>query len=219
MRRRLPRAFSDSINVLYGTQTQRAIAAYRISGWPMPPRLIHAIAQVIRNTATSAAVRQAADKIIAGQHAGEFPVDIFQDCDGAATIANVNEVIAALANVPVAEVSAGQSSREVMVAAIRFSISAAIRDDLRPLLTGRQLELLPDGMGAFGETSGGLKAVADELVRAGVSDSALQVCRWVTGADLTVRLSERDGALPVIAAQLLESVLLLAAAIRGKDEV
>ena len=42
-----------------------------------------------------------ADEVIAGKHAGEFPVDVFQDRDGAATVANVCEVI----GVPVEQVN------------------------------------------------------------------------------------------------------------------
>lgn len=175
----------------------------------MPARLIAAIAQIKREAVTTPAVVAACDEIMAGKHAAQFPVDIFQDRDGAATIANVNEVVASIAKLPVAT---DPSPRVVLTAAIRRSVSGAIRDELRPRLTGQALELLPDGMGTFAETSGGLRAVADELVRAGISDSGRQVCRWVAGADLTVQLSDRDGALPVVAAQLLESVLLLAAA-------
>ena len=197
-------------DVLYGAQTRRALTEFPISGWPMPARLIAAIAQIKRETATTPAVAAACDEIIAGKHAAQFPVDIFQDPDGAATIANVNEVIASIAKLPVAT---DPSPRTVMTAAIRRSVSAAIRDELRPRLTGQALALVPDGMGTFTETSGGLRAVADVLVRVGISDSGRQVCRWVAGADLTVQLSDRDGALPVVAAQLLESVLLLAAAV------
>lgn len=196
-------------DVLYGAQTRRALTEFQISGWPMPARLIAAIAQIKREAVTTPAVVAACDEIMAGKHAAQFPVDIFQDRDGAATIANVNEVVASIAKLPVAT---DPSPRVVLTAAIRRSVSGAIRDELRPRLTGQALELLPDGMGTFAETSGGLRAVADELVRAGISDSGRQVCRWVAGADLTVQLSDRDGALPVVAAQLLESVLLLAAA-------
>ena len=160
----------------------------------MPPRLIQAIAQIIRDAATSAAVRQAADEIVAGKHAGEFPVDVFQDRDGAATVANVCEVIAALAKEPVV---IDRQSREVFAAAIRQSVSRAIREELR----------IEVAEGTFTATSAALRILADQL-----PESSRQVRRWVAGADLTVQLCDRDGDLPVLGTLLLESVLLLAAA-------
>lgn len=156
----------------------------------MPPRLIQAIAQILRDSARHTAI---ADEVIAGRHAGEFPVDIFQDRDGAATIVNVCEVI----GVPVETVNA----REVMTQAIRRSVDQAIREELR----------IEVPTGTFSEMSAALKAVAEQL-----PESRRQVRRWIAGADLTIQLCDRDGDLPVMGALLLESVLLLAAAFRGK---
>ena len=35
----------------YGVQTQRAVTNFPISGWPLPPRLIHAMGQIKRAAA------------------------------------------------------------------------------------------------------------------------------------------------------------------------
>ncbi|MCG3149558.1 MAG: Fumarate hydratase class II [Verrucomicrobiae bacterium] len=178
--------------MLYGAQTRRALADYQISGWPVPPRLIQAIAQIIRDSTGGSTL---ADEVIAGKHAAEFPVDVFQDRDGAATVANVCEVI----GVPVEQVN----PREVFAAAIRLSVHRVLRDELR----------IEVPVGTFSETSAALKVVADQL-----PERHRQLRRWIAGADVTIQLCDQDGDLPVLGVLLLESALLLAAAIRGKGE-
>lgn len=148
----------------------------------MPPRLIAAIAQLLRDLAPDPVL---VDAVIAGKHAGEFPVDVFQDRDGAATVVNVCEVL----GVPVAKVN----PREVMTRAIRLSVKEAG---------------LPDG--TFTEMSAALKARAERL-----PENCRQVRRWIEGADLTIRQCEQDGDLPVLGALLVESVSLLTAAQRS----
>ena len=37
----------------YGVQTQRAVTNFPISGWPLPPRFIHAIAAVVGNSSVN----------------------------------------------------------------------------------------------------------------------------------------------------------------------
>jgi len=195
--------------VLYGAQTQRALAKFPISGWPMPARLIAAIARLKRDTATSPAVIAACDEIIAGKHAREFPVDVFQDGSGKATITNVNEVIEAIAGVPV------EPGYELFEQAIHLTVREAIRDEL-PALGEMGLE---DAGRTLKDMARELASQADDSE---IGESVRQVCRWVLGANLTVE----PGALPVVAAQLLESVHLLAnaagaltrAGIHGKGE-
>lgn len=185
--------------MLYGAQTRRAMDRYAISGWPVPARLIAAIAELLRDASSSSAIRSACEEIIAGRHAGEFPVDVFQDRDGAATVINVCEVIASLAREPVV---LGSSARDIFTAAIRRSVARAIREELR-------LEM-PEG--TFPETSAALVQRAGEL-----PEECRQVRHWIAGADLTIQLCDREGDLPVLGVLLLESVVLLAAAIRGKN--
>lgn len=175
----------------------------------MPARLIAAIARLQRERATSPAIIAACDEIIAGKHAGEFPVDVFQDGSGKATMANVSEVIAAIAGVPV------ETGSELFEPAMRLSVAEAIRDEL-PALAGVSLE----------DAGARLQVMARELASRAddseIGESVRQVCRWVLSANLTVEA----GALPVVAAQLLESIHLLAnaagaltrAGIHGKGE-
>src|SRR5438128_12491233 len=71
---------------LWGAQTQRSLANFRISTEKMPPALIKALAQVKRAAAQvnldlrvldprkGKAIIEAADEVIAGKHDGEFPL-------------------------------------------------------------------------------------------------------------------------------------------------
>ncbi len=98
----------------YGAQTQRAVENFPISGWPLPPALIHAMGWVKYACAVAnrdlgkltgsgknplndqqveallAACREVGD----GKHDGEFPVDVFQTGSGTSSNMNINEVIA-----------------------------------------------------------------------------------------------------------------------------
>ncbi|MCA9218949.1 MAG: aspartate ammonia-lyase, partial [Planctomycetales bacterium] len=96
----------------YGAQTQRAVENFPISGWTLPPALVHAMGLVklacgIANRdlgkltgtgknplndaqvdAMLAACREVAD----GKHDGEFPIDVFQTGSGTSSNMNANEV-------------------------------------------------------------------------------------------------------------------------------
>ena len=98
----------------YGAQTQRAVENFPVSGWPLPPALVHAMGLVkyaaavanrdlgkltqsgknrlddMQVKALLAACREVAD----GKHDGEFPIDVFQTGSGTSSNMNVNEVIA-----------------------------------------------------------------------------------------------------------------------------
>ena len=97
----------------YGAQTQRAVENFPISGWPLPPALIHALglvkyAAAIANCdlgkltgsgknplkpdqvqALLAACREVAD----GKLDDQFPIDVFQTGSGTSSNMNANEVI------------------------------------------------------------------------------------------------------------------------------
>ena len=91
---------------LWGAQTQRSLVNFNISGERQPPELIRALAQVKRSSAVvnnllgllpqdkAAAIIAAADEVIAGQHADEFPLVVWQTGSGTQTNMNVNEVLA-----------------------------------------------------------------------------------------------------------------------------
>jgi len=98
----------------YGAQTQRAVENFPISGWGLPPALVHALGLVkfacaVANrdlgklTRTGAqpltdaqvdALLDACRDVAQGRLDGEFPVDVFQTGSGTSSNMNVNEVIA-----------------------------------------------------------------------------------------------------------------------------
>ncbi len=98
----------------YGAQTERARVNFPVSGWPLPPALIHALGQVKFAAATAnhalgkltgtgknplsekqvesllAACREVAD----GKLDDQFPIDVYQTGSGTSSNMNANEVIA-----------------------------------------------------------------------------------------------------------------------------
>jgi fumarate hydratase class II len=98
----------------YGAQTQRAKDNFPISGWPLPPALIHALglvkyaAAVVnrdlgkltgtgKNPLSDAQVETllaAAREVAAGKLDEQFPIDVFQTGSGTSSNMNANEVIA-----------------------------------------------------------------------------------------------------------------------------
>ena len=143
----------------YGVQTQRAITNFPISGWPLPPRLIHAMGQIKRAAAktnlelglidkrVSDAIVKAATEVVEGKLDAQFPVDIFQTGSGTSTNINTNEVIASRANEilggkrgdkspvhPNDHVNLCQSSNDVFPTAIHVSTVQAIQEELIPAL-------------------------------------------------------------------------------------
>lgn len=131
----------------YGIQTVRAINNFPISG--RGPDRDFVIAHVrIKHAAATAnqkagwldaslanAIRDAADKIIAGQYLDQFVVDRFQAGAGTSHNMNSNEVIANLANValggkrgsydpinPNDHVNMGQSTNDTIPTAIRLAV-------------------------------------------------------------------------------------------------
>jgi fumarate hydratase class II len=95
---------------LWGAQTERSRRNFRIGGELMPPELIRALG--LQKKAAALANRQlgqldpaladsicaAADEVIDGRLAGEFPLVVWQTGSGTQTNMNANEVIANRAN-------------------------------------------------------------------------------------------------------------------------
>ncbi|HRQ06370.1 MAG TPA: lyase family protein, partial [Nitrosomonas halophila] len=146
-------------NVLWGAQTQRSLDNFRISGERMPPALIHALAWVKRAAASvnhelglldgdiARAIMQAADEVLAGQHAGEFPLVVWQTGSGTQTNMNMNEVLANRASEilggqrgaarkvhPNDHVNKGQSSNDVFPTAMHVAAVIAVSEQLMPAL-------------------------------------------------------------------------------------
>ena len=151
----------------YGVQTQRAVTNFPISGWPLPPRLIHAMGQIKRAAAktnlelgliekkVSEAIVAAATEVVDGKLDKEFPVDIFQTGSGTSTNMNANEVISSRANEllggkrgdkspvhPNDHVNLCQSSNDVFPTAIHLSVIQALQQELVPALQHLQAGLV-----------------------------------------------------------------------------
>lgn len=140
-------------DALWGAQTQRAIENFPVSGQPLPPAFIAAVAQIKRAAAEANtslglldnhlrdAIVDACQALIAGGHTDQFPVDRYQTGSGTSTNMNVNEVIAALARAqgvevhPNDHVNMSQSSNDVIPTAIHISSVMAVKERLVPALT------------------------------------------------------------------------------------
>lgn len=145
------------VQALYGAQTQRAVDNFAISGLTLPAQFIRSLGYIKAAAAIgnaelgelpepiAKAIAEAAMTIARGEHAEQFPVDVFQTGSGTSTNMNANEVIAHLASAnlnqsvsPNDHVNCGQSSNDVIPTAIHVSASLAIEQQLLPAL--RQLQ-------------------------------------------------------------------------------
>jgi fumarate hydratase class II len=146
-------------NKLWGAQTQRSLQNFDISGELMPVEIIHALAQIkrscsvvnhalgLQSEAITHAIVAAADEVIAGQHAHEFPLVVWQTGSGTQTNMNVNEVLANRASElmggqrgqarlihPNDDVNRSQSSNDVFPTAMHIAAVIGITGKLLPAL-------------------------------------------------------------------------------------
>jgi fumarate hydratase class II len=144
---------------LWGAQTQRATENFPISGRAVDPSLVRALALVKALAAQTNAelgvlppevaepIARAGLALAAGEHADQFPVDVFQTGSGTSTNMNVNEVIAHLASRdgtpihPNDHVNAGQSSNDTFPTAIHVAAVTAVTDRLVPGLERLRVSL------------------------------------------------------------------------------
>ncbi len=141
------------MDALYGAQTARAVDNFPISGQPVPPGVIHALARLKAAAAAvnaelgvldgerARAIVEAAREVAEGQHDAHFPIDVFQTGSGTSTTMNVNEVVAHLASRsssldvhPNDHVNYGQSSNDTFPSALRIAATIAAREELVPAL-------------------------------------------------------------------------------------
>jgi fumarate hydratase class II len=134
-------------------QTQRAVENFPISGRPIEPSLIRALALIkaaaakvnaelgVIEPAMADAIRAAALEVADGRHDAEFPIDVFQTGSGTSSNMNANEVIASLAEArlgasvhPNDHVNASQSSNDVFPSSIHVAATEAVTRDLLPAL-------------------------------------------------------------------------------------
>jgi len=147
---------------LWGAQTQRSLEHFAISTERIPDELIHALALVKAAGAKvnqelgllpgdlAGAIMAAADEVARGDHAGEFPLSVWQTGSGTQTNMNLNEVLANRASELLGgqrgstrlvhandEVNLGQSSNDIFPTAMHLAAATAITRRLLPAL--RQL--------------------------------------------------------------------------------
>ncbi len=136
-------------DALWRAQTQRAVENFPISGTPIEPRLVRALALVKQAAArangelgvveptVADAIEKAAAAVAVGEHADQFPVDVFQTGSGTSSNMNMNEVLSTLAGEavhPNDHVNASQSSNDTFPTAIHVAAALAVVEDLQPAL-------------------------------------------------------------------------------------
>src|SRR5580698_1805068 len=138
-------------DALYGPQTQRAIGNFQFSNFRFPRPFLAALGLIKKSAAEvngelglldpdlSTAIVAAAAEVEQGVHDSQFPLDIFQTGSGTSTNMNANEVIATLASRlsggavhPNDHVNLGQSSNDVIPAAIHLSAAQEVTHRLLP---------------------------------------------------------------------------------------
>ncbi|HUG24793.1 class II fumarate hydratase [Piscinibacter sp.] len=150
---------------LWGAQTQRSLAHFRISNERMPWELMAALAAIKRAAAQvncelgllapeiARAIESGAERVLGGGLEGEFPLSVWQTGSGTQTNMNMNEVLANLASEvlggargarrrvhPNDHVNLGQSSNDVFPTAMHVSAAVAVVRRLLPALDGLRAE-------------------------------------------------------------------------------
>jgi fumarate hydratase class II len=137
----------------WGAHTQRAVENFPISGVPLEPSLISALARIKGAAAqanarlgvieqdTADAISAAAAEVADGRWDDHFPIDVFQTGSGTSSNMNVNEVLARLASQrlgrpvhPNDDVNASQSSNDVFPSAIHVAAAHQTQTVLLPAL-------------------------------------------------------------------------------------
>ncbi len=140
-------------DALYAAQTQRAVENFPISGDPLDPAQIVALARIKKaaalankelgtlDGAIADAIARAADRIIAGEFADQFPIDVYQTGSGTSSNMNMNEVLATLATSdlgapvhPNDHVNASQSSNDVFPTSVHIAATQELIAELIPAL-------------------------------------------------------------------------------------
>lgn len=153
--------FQVPANAYYGAQTARAADNFPISGIRFPRPFIAALG-AIKHAASevnlaggylderrATAIQQAATEVINGVHDSHFVVDIYQTGSGTSTNMNVNEVLGNRASEilggvlgskdpvhPNDHVNKGQSSNDVIPAAMHVAAAVVLERELIPALRG-----------------------------------------------------------------------------------
>jgi len=145
-----------SPETLYGGETRKAVENFPISGEPVPAAVIHWLGAIkgaaaivngelgLLKPALSKRIAKAAASVAAGEHDGQFPIDVFQTGSGTSSNMNANEVIAKLAGEgvhPNDHVNLGQSSNDVFPSAVHLAALEQTTRRLLPALTALERAL------------------------------------------------------------------------------
>jgi fumarate hydratase, class II len=138
---------------LWGSETDKAVANFPISGEAVPVDVVRWLARLKGAAAavngelgllpkrTAARIERAAREVAEGKHDDQFPIDVFQTGSGTSTNMNANEVIARLAGPGTHandDVNMGQSSNDVFPSAVHLAALDVAERELLPALA--QLE-------------------------------------------------------------------------------
>ena len=141
---------------LWGAQTQRSLENFRIGEERMPAGIISAFAILKRAAAEANAelgtiggreadlICTVCDEILAGDHADQFPLKVWQTGSGTQSNMNVNEVIANRGNLIAGErllhpndtVNRSQSSNDTFPTALHIACTQALVNDVLPAVEG-----------------------------------------------------------------------------------
>jgi fumarate hydratase, class II len=146
-----------SENVYWGAQTQRSLQNFDIGGETLPPTMIQAMALVKKAAALTnqqlgrisdecaSLIVQAAERVLAGELADQFPLVVWQTGSGTQSNMNMNEVLANVANEiagqprgsyqpvhPNDHVNHAQSTNDSFPAAIHVATAIQINQHLIP---------------------------------------------------------------------------------------
>jgi fumarate hydratase, class II len=142
-------AETETRQELWGSETQRAIKNFPISGEPIPiavarwlGRIKAAAARVnaelgLLDPDKAERIAAAGDRVAAGELDDQFPLDVFQTGSGTSSNTNANEVLAALAGDdvhPNDDVNLGQSSNDVFPSAVHLAALDVLSHELLPAL-------------------------------------------------------------------------------------
>ena len=134
---------------LWGGETDKAMANFRVSGEPIPLSVARWLGRIkaagarinaelgLLDADKAERIAAAADRIGDGEFDDQFPIDVFQTGSGTSSNMNANEVIAALAGEgvhPNDDVNMGQSSNDVFPSAVHLAALDEIVHDLVPAL-------------------------------------------------------------------------------------
>jgi fumarate hydratase class II len=134
---------------LWGGETAKAVENFPISGEPIVAEVIHWLGRIkaaaarvngdlgLLDTDLAERIAAAGERVAAGDHDDQFPIDTFQTGSGTSSNMNANEVIATLAGDEAHandHVNMGQSSNDVFPSAVHLAALDAATNDLLPAL-------------------------------------------------------------------------------------